>query len=325
MIIQNLHKKNSSNILKIKTGILLVLILLSCPVFSQDSITFPDSVSEKENLEFQEHFFAAITQKAINNYQKAIENLEECNVIIPYNASVLFELSKNYLKLNKTPQALAYIEEALSIDSHNIWLLEHAVTVHRKQRNYTDAIVIQKIIAEKQPKKKREIVYLHLQNNDTKSAKEILSELAAAKMLNARLRRIQKRLTLLKNIENTGKERKIIANNNKGSFKAQYEKNKSFDLLKKLLQQLDEENNTELLSYSNQGLQLFPAQPLVYLMNGKAHNKNKAYKKAIENLQNGIDFVIDNIKMEKSFYTELVNAYKGLGDLKNATKYQKKL
>ncbi len=318
MIIQNLHNKAFTATLKIKTGILLVLILLSCPIFCQDSIP------ETQNLKFQEYFFAAITQKAINNHQKAIENLEECNVIMPSNTSVLFELSKNYLKLNKTPQALAYINEALQLAPNNLWLLEHAVAVYKKQKNYSEAIVIQQKIAENHPKKKRQIVYLHLQNNDTESAKKVLSELAEAKMLNARLRRIQNRLTLLNNIENSY-QNKTKTTENKGTIKEQFEKENSFTTLEKLLHQLDKKNNPELLKYSNKGLQLFPAQPFVYLMNGKALNKDKKHKKATESLQNGIDFVIDNETMEKSFYKELITAYKGLGDTKNVTKYQKKL
>jgi len=60
-------------------------------------------------------------------------------------------------------------------------------------------------------------------------------------------------------------------------------------------------------------------------MKGKALNKQTAYKKAIKSLQNGIDFVIDDIPTEKMFYNELLNAYKGLGDAKNVYKYQKKI
>ena len=49
------------------------------------------------------------------------------------------------------------------------------------------------------------------------------------------------------------------------------------------------------------------------------------HKKALSSLQNGIDFVIDDVLMEKKFYAEILNAYKGLGDAKNITKYQNKL
>ena len=104
MIIQNLHKEQYKNTLKIKISTLLILILCCYSSFSQDSIVLNPSINEKKNLQFQEHFFDALTQKAIENHEKAISNLEECNTIIPNNKSVLFELSKNHLTLNKTPK-----------------------------------------------------------------------------------------------------------------------------------------------------------------------------------------------------------------------------
>ena len=59
-------------------------------------------------------------------------------------------------------------------------------------------------------------------------------------------------------------------------------------------------------------------------MNGKANNLKRDYKKALESLQNGIDFVIDDKKMELNFYLEIANANSGLGNIKEANKYTKK-
>ena len=59
-------------------------------------------------------------------------------------------------------------------------------------------------------------------------------------------------------------------------------------------------------------------------MNGKALNLQKSYKKALESLQNGIDFVIDDATMEASFYKQMAAAYQGLGKTKEAEKFRKK-
>ena len=83
-------------------------------------------------------------------------------------------------------------------------------------------------------------------------------------------------------------------------------------------------NTNVLLSYSNVGLELFPAQAFVYLMNGKALNQNKDFKKAIEQLTNGIDFVIDDTTLEADFYDELAKSYNGLGNSKEAIKNKNK-
>ncbi|SNR13854.1 tetratricopeptide repeat protein [Tenacibaculum jejuense] len=303
-----------------------MLEILFCFLFfisqaeAQDNVVLQDSIPENKLLDFEKLFFDAITSKAINNHQKAIEQLEECNTIIPNEKAVLFELSKNYFLLKKIPEAVAYANQALKDDPENIWIQEHLVKVHRKSGEFEKAIEIQEKIGTKFPKKKRELPFLYLMNNERSKAKKILNELADAKLLNGRLRRLKSQLEK----RSTRKTTVTVSNKNQG-LRTKFNKDKSFKNLTDLLEKLQKENNKELLSYSEQGLALFPAQPLVYLMNGIALNNTKQYKKAIETLKNGIDFVIDDRKMEKKFYVELLKAYKGTGDTKNINKYQKKI
>ncbi len=295
--------------------------LFSFLLNAQDSIVLASNIEEKKNIDFEEKFFNAITQKAINNYQKAIENLEECNALIPNDKAILFEFSKNYFFLNKLPEALEYGNQALLKDPENIWLLEHLVSIYKKDRNFNKAIDIQKKIGDKNPQKKGALVYLYLQNSDRKSAKKVLKELSDDKLLTPRLRSLSKQLYRKKE---KPKATRNLTNSNNG-LRQLFEEKKSFPLLTKLLTKLDKENHKDLLVYSEKGISLFPAQPMVYLMNGKALNKEKKHKKAIESLQNGIDFVIDNNLLEKQFYSEIVKAYKALGDSKNVNKYQRKI
>ena len=56
---------------------------------AQDSIAVQDLDEEKE-LKFQQYFFKALSEKSIKNYQKAIENLELCNEVLPENVTVFF-------------------------------------------------------------------------------------------------------------------------------------------------------------------------------------------------------------------------------------------
>ncbi|CAM1342172.1 tetratricopeptide repeat protein [Tenacibaculum amylolyticum] len=299
-------------------------MFLTFSSYAQDSIVLESSISEKKQINFEQYFFDAITQKAIYNYQKAIDYLEECNAIIPDNKAVLFELSKNYYFLNKLPEAIIYGNKALELEANNVWILEHLVNVYKKSRNFEAAIAIQQKLGERFPKKKRPLVYLHLQNNDRNSAKKVLEELATAKLLNSRLRSLR---TKILRIGTPTPPKKLTTSKTtvRNNLEERFEKEKSFTNLSDLLVKLDKDGNNSLLGYSEQGISLFPAQPFVYLMNGKALNKNKQFKKAIESLQNGIDFVIDDQQLENHFYNELVKAYKALGDTKNVNKYQKKI
>ena len=124
--------------------IIIGFLFTSSAVFSQDSIPAQTNVKEKKLLQFQEYFFKALAQKAIENYQIAIQNLELCNEMSPNDISVLFELSKNHFQLNQRIEAIAYAKQAIKIDSENHWVLEHIVKVYKKDRNFKEAIKIQK-------------------------------------------------------------------------------------------------------------------------------------------------------------------------------------
>ncbi|WP_299105847.1 hypothetical protein [uncultured Tenacibaculum sp.] len=328
MIIQNLHKKQyAKQTQRIKVVLSLFFVLCSLFTYSQDSIQLKSSIQEEKNIKFQQFFFKALSEKAKNEWQKAIEALDECNTILPNNKAVLFELSKNYLRLNRNFEAIEYANKALELDTNNVWILEHIVSIQKRMNSFSDAIKTQEKIATLFPKKKRALVYLHLQNRDLPKAKQVLVELDEAKLLNARLKRILEKLNSPPRKNILKESTTPITKNTEGKtdLKTQFTKDKSYTTLQNLLSQLYKNKDAELLSFSEQGLALFPAQPFVYLMNGRALLDNSKYKKAIASLQNGIDFVIDNSRMESDFYKELIKAYKKLGDQKNINKFQKKL
>ena len=59
------------------------------------------------------------------------------------------------------------------------------------------------------------------------------------------------------------------------------------------------------------------AQPILYLQQAKAQNRSNQAKNAIESLEFGLDYLIDNPKMEAAFYTEMAKGYEILKDIKN--------
>ena len=60
---------------------------------------------------------------------------------------------------------------------------------------------------------------------------------------------------------------------------------------------------------SNEALGKYPSQPLFYLINGVALNKLERGKEAIDTLDMGIDYIIDDTKMEVDFYKQLSIAH----------------
>lgn len=72
-------------------------------------------------------------------------------------------------------------------------------------------------------------------------------------------------------------------------------------------------------------IELFPTQPNYYFYAGLGYNQLKNYKKAKENLENGLDFVIEDLKLEANFYEQLVISCEFLNDLKAKQLYASKL
>lgn len=99
----------------------------------------------------------------------------------------------------------------------------------------------------------------------------------------------------------------------------------NYNLLKNtLLFQLDFERYEAAAKLSSEGLEIFPAQALLYLLNGVANNGLQQSDAAIESLETGLDFILGDPKMERDFYEQLALAYSKKGDSKKAKIYSDK-
>ncbi|MBC7438498.1 MAG: cytochrome C biosynthesis protein, partial [Flavobacterium sp.] len=68
-------------------------------------------------------------------------------------------------------------------------------------------------------------------------------------------------------------------------------------------------------------VEIYPSQPQFYYFSGLANNQLKHYKKAIEMLEMGMDYVIDDVQLETNFNLQLGEAFNGLGDFKKKEYY----
>jgi tetratricopeptide (TPR) repeat protein len=64
-----------------------------------------------------------------------------------------------------------------------------------------------------------------------------------------------------------------------------------------------------LESHSNESMDLFPNQSLPYFFNGISNMTLKNYTKAIQSLNDGLEFVIENNPLLTQFYSNLGEAY----------------
>ncbi|WP_341220407.1 hypothetical protein [Polaribacter atrinae] len=294
-------------------------VLFSLNAFSQDSIPIAKDLTEEKELNFQQFFFKALSEKAIGNYQKAIENLESSNQIITDNVAVYFEFSKNYYLLNKILLAKEYIQRALNKEPNNVWMLQHLVKIDIKDKNFSEAIIVQEKLVAFDLSEQELLVKLYLNNKEEDKAVALMNLMEQNNGLSASFKRLKS------NLENKNEiivAEEAIATVETGSLEEQFKANKSYAVLEQILKKSKQQPEV-LLKYSEEGGLLFPAQPFVYLMKGKALNYQKKYKNALLSLQNGIDFVIEDA-MEADFYKEMAVSYNGLGNFKEEKNFIEK-
>ena len=78
------------------------------------------------------------------------------------------------------------------------------------------------------------------------------------------------------------------------------------------------------LEKSDDALEKYPSQPIFYLINGVALNGLNQPKKAAEILESGLDYIIENPKMEADFYNQLSKAYTLLNNTAKAKTFSDK-
>ncbi|MFK5959611.1 MAG: hypothetical protein QM495_12185 [Lutibacter sp.] len=308
-----------------KSGKWHTLVLIGIIIISTFSHAQTINTKEESKLKFQEYFFEALKQKAINNYSKAIENLEKCYEIDSINLGVEFEFSKNFLLQKNYFEAELFINKALAKEPNNNYLLVHKVKILKEQQKFKEAIKIQQKIVKINPKYSDKLALLYIQNKEYKKAAQLIIEIEKNALLTKRIKGFKKYLESRKVLVKKIKILTTIKNETIQVLKEKYKVSKEYKTLQEILNKEEKATLFEVLYMdSKNGLELFPAQPFLYKMNGLALNKLGKYTEAIDVLTLGIDFVIDNIEMEANFYEQLSKSYKGLEKYNEALKYKQK-
>jgi len=261
---------------------------------------------EQKALNFEKFFFEALSEKAIENYDKALSALEKCQNIQPDNFAVNFELSKNYYALEKYFEAIAYAQKALEKEPENLFLLTHIKNVYVTKKDFKEALKIQQKIIAQRPLHQEDLIILYIRNNQIEDARNLLIDLEKKGLLSDNLMQFKQSLLPKSTTIDTSEKTKQIHEQSIEELKANYAKNKSFAILNEILEkQYRSKNYLDLETESREAIELFPSQPVVYLMQARALN----------------NYVVDDYITEANFYEELSLGYKGIGKNIDASKY----
>ena len=126
---------------------------------------------------FQTTFFEALQQKGIENYDKAINLLLECRDQAPENASVHFELGKNYFELDKFQLAEEALLKANTLKPNNRWILEelyHLYSFQKKKAQTIEILIQLNVITNLYS---NELISSYYQNNQHNKAIALIDQL----------------------------------------------------------------------------------------------------------------------------------------------------
>ncbi len=149
---------------------------------SAQAQTDPPAVQEPEDIaavtdEFQDHFYESLKQKGIENYDRAISELEKCLKIQPNNPTLYFELGKNYLLQKDYKRAYDNFDKATQIDPKNQWAWVGLYDVSYETGNFNQAIVIVQKLIEFKKEYREELASLYMSTMQFDKALDLINEL----------------------------------------------------------------------------------------------------------------------------------------------------
>ena len=446
--------------MKIKLYILYLFFGMLCiPQINYAQIDFnkaPDDDLGNFEDEFQEYFYEAMKQYGIENYDRAVQNLQKCLELDNSQIVIHYQLGKNYNQLKNFGAAEEALKEALKIQPGNEWVLDEMYHVYIQQKEYNKAIKTVRQLVKYHQDYKEDLANIYVQTGNFKDALKILDELdeeygitddrdllrnriynatgrkkeqienleervdknpeseenylkliyrysenndkkkafeTAKKLLEINPKSELVHLALYKyyldegSYDNAIQSMKIALQSSKinpdskikvladfvkfVSANQQYEKDlvevtsmltkiessgktlvelaqyylvkgdkqKAISFYEKALQ-IEEENygilrNIILLHIdlkqfeqakerSQEGLEIFPSQPVLYLTHGVSLNYLNKPEQAIQTLEMGLDYIIEDVAMEKDFYNQLAKAYTAINNLTKAKAFKEK-
>jgi tetratricopeptide (TPR) repeat protein len=396
--------------------------------------------------EFQEQFFEALKQKGIENYEKALIALEECQKLEPENPVVYFEMARNYNALKKYDAAITNLEKAHQLAPEREDVLNELYKSYTRAQQYDKAIETLVKLLDFDGDYKEKLANIYLLNQQYEKALQTIDELDQQEGPSTYRNKLRRQIfartgdtaAQIENLEesisnnpeneqnylnliyiysdqgenkeafNTAQE--LLATNpgstlvhlalykfylereepedavnsmkivfeseeidpeskfkvlndfllfvdnnpayeddlmqvskmlserenapklygqlgqyymNRGDIEEALnffkvglaESTEDFQLVKNtILLQLKLEKYKEARDLSKEMLEVFPAQPVLFLLQGMALNQLEEYREAIEILTFGLDYLIDNPRMEVDFYTQLSRAHAELGE-----------
>ena len=155
---------------------IILFLVLQCNSALLWAQTEPEDI-KVETDKFQDLFYESLLQKGIENYDKAIVALDKAMKYKPNDATVNYELGKNYLALKDYKNAYNAFENAAKIDPKNKWFWAGMYDVCYETKNFTQGITVINKLIEFDLKYKEDLTSLYMGTNQFEKALILIQEL----------------------------------------------------------------------------------------------------------------------------------------------------
>lgn len=169
-------------------GILLINSLLLVNCTTKKGVTngtnngdkTTTKVSDTKDRAFRNLYFAALKEKGLENYDKAIELFEKCLKERPNHAASYHEISLIQKKDGSFVNALQNAEKAVEIDPNNKWYLVQLAEMQKKSLQYENVMKSYEKLVEIDPKNLDFLINLseaYMVNSKPSKAADVINDI----------------------------------------------------------------------------------------------------------------------------------------------------
>lgn len=274
-----------------------IFLLLSI-IFSGFGFSQPKEEDNTTTTEIEDFFYKAIEQRAVENYDKAIEYIEKCIELAPENDVFYYELGKNKTDLKRYFEAEQAFLKATELNANERWYWNGLYEVYYQNKDYKKAIEVAKKITVFAPNFKENLVLLYIFTNQKEKALQQINEIEKEGVLSSKVSFYKKQL--LKTTINTNhKETDLLQ-----AIKQEPKKEENYINLMLFYSKSNQENKA--IEIAEKLAKEIPKSEWSYISLFKFYLNKNEDEKAIEALFKVLENETINIKIKHKLFNELL-------------------
>ncbi|MDZ4668992.1 MAG: hypothetical protein SGJ00_14085 [bacterium] len=131
-----------------KRGIPLLLLMYLLPFLGLAQVQ-KDAGKERQQMEFDRHFFAGMKEKMIRNFDESVFEFRAAIKLNPTIANVHYQLATVLVVLKQSDEAILEADRAFKLDPNNVWYSKFLIELYKTNKQYSEAVEVCKLAYKK--------------------------------------------------------------------------------------------------------------------------------------------------------------------------------